>query len=182
MSNFASHSSHFTPKKSTPNWTGGCIRLTASLDAWRREKYLVPGGNLTMIHGHPIHRLVNYIMLTMLHFFYPSDWINLLIFYRMCALTSAYLPLGSDDRTHTCSRKTLPRKAKARRAANNHLDMVYGVTSSSSFWYICNVWTIKCLLKQISYILSLLTLSPESSAGVHRGDEVVFNIHGHFNT
>jgi len=52
----------------------------------------------------------------------------------MCAQTSAYLPLGSDDRTHTCSRKTLARKANVRRAANNHLAITYGVTSSSSFW------------------------------------------------
>lgn len=119
---------------STPNWTGGCIGLTASLDAWRREKYLVLAGNLTMIHGHPIHRVVNYITLTTPCCFYSSDWINLLIFDRMCALTSAYLPLGSDDRTHTCSRKTLARKAIVRMVANNHLATVYGVTSSSSFW------------------------------------------------
>jgi len=52
----------------------------------------------------------------------------------MCALTSAYLPHGSDDMTHTCSRKTLARKASVRRAANNHLAITYGVTSSSSFW------------------------------------------------
>jgi len=100
----------------------------------RREKFLVPAGNFTMIHCHPIHRLLNYTTPTTLSFFFPSDCIKLLIFHRMCALTSAYLPLGSDDRTHTCSRKTLPRKASVKRAAKNHLAIVYGVTSSSSFW------------------------------------------------
>jgi len=100
----------------------------------RREKFLVPAGNFIMIHCHPIYRLLNYTTLTTLTFFFPSDCINLLIFHRICALTSAYLPLGLDDRTHTCSRKTLARKATVRRAANNHLAITYGVTSSSSFW------------------------------------------------
>jgi hypothetical protein len=61
----------------------------------------------------------------------------------MQALTSAYLPLDSDHRTHTCNRRTLARKANVRRAANNHLATAYGVTSSSVFWYICNVWTMR---------------------------------------
>ena len=121
-------------KVSTPHWTGGCIGLTASLDALRKRKISCPCRKFyhASLSSNPQATELHYTDYTNILFL--SDCINLLIFHRMCALTSAYLPLASDDRTHTCSRKTLARKPTVRRAANNHLAKAYGVTSSSSFW------------------------------------------------